>query len=150
MGRRINEAGKTLIQGFEKRKLEPYPDEGGLWTVGWGHLLRPGEPHETWTQAKADAQFIEDIGYFEERVERLITVELNDNQFAALVSFDYNTHGLFASTLRKKLNSGDYDVESEFMRWVKVRGVVSNGLIRRRKAEVELWKTPISSSATTP
>ena len=138
MGREINQAGEDLIKGFEKLSIVRYLDEGGLWTIYWGHLIRPGEVF-IGTEEEAEYIFRKDISYFETRVERLITAPLNDNQFAALVSFEYNTDGLFASTLRKRVNNLDYDVASEFMKWVKVKGVTSNGLIRRRKAEVALW-----------
>ena len=54
----------------------------------------------------------------------LITVPLNDNQFAALSSFVFNFGplALLQSTLRKKLNQGDYDaVPEQLKRWTKAR-----------------------------
>src|SRR5690606_433369 len=78
------------------------------------------------------------------RVERLVKVPLTDNQFAALVSFDFNTGKLHSSTLLKKLNKGDYDaVPAELMKWVNVwingKFKKSQGLVNRRSAEVGLW-----------
>jgi len=49
-----------------------------------------------------------DLAKFEARVEQLVKVPLTDNQFAVLVSFDFNTGALHKSTLLRKLNKGDY------------------------------------------
>ncbi|WP_247643165.1 lysozyme [Brucella sp. B13-0095] len=73
-------------------------------------------------------------------VERLVKVPLTDNQFAALVSFDFNTGALDKSTLLKKLNKGDYAaVPVELMKWVNAGGKKINGLVNRRAAEAGLW-----------
>jgi lysozyme len=69
-------------------------------------------------------------------------VPLNDNQFAALVSFVFNVgETAFAkSSLLKKLNAGDHAaVPKELMRWVKAAGIQMDGLVRRRLAESDLW-----------
>jgi len=63
-------------------------------------------------------------------------------QRAALSSFVYNFgSGAFrASTLRRKINAGDFDdVPYQMSRWNKAGGRVLRGLTRRRAAEVELW-----------
>jgi len=81
-------------------------------------------------------------------VERLVTVPLSGNQFAALASFAFNcgAGNLGVSTLLKKLNLGDYDaVPTELCRWVKATDPATGkkrtlaGLVRRRSAEGELW-----------
>jgi lysozyme len=75
-------------------------------------------------------------------VEDAVQVTLNDNQFAALVSFCFNVgEGAFrGSTLLKKLNAGNFDaVPSELARWNKVGKNVSAGLTNRRAAEAGLW-----------
>ncbi len=73
---------------------------------------------------------------------------LSDCQYAALVSFVFNAGAgaLRSSTLRRRLNAGDYDcVPSELAKWVKAtdpntgRKVSLAGLVRRRAAEGELW-----------
>jgi len=51
------------------------------------------------------------------------------------------THGAFAnSTLLKLLNAQNYEgAAKQFIRWVFVGDTVLEGLIRRRKAETELF-----------
>lgn len=90
-------------------------------TIGYGHTSAAGAPTVTptmvITEAKAEEILLSDLAMFEERVSRLAKVPLTDNQFAVLVSFDFNTGGLGKSTLLKKLNKGDYDaVPAELMK----------------------------------
>ena len=46
-----------FIKGFESCRLTPYRDEGGKWTVGWGHLMQDTDPRDPITQVEADALF---------------------------------------------------------------------------------------------
>ncbi len=60
---------------------------------------------------------------------------------AALVDFAYNcgVGSLRASTLRRRVNAGDWDaVPGELRKWVRGGGRVLPGLVRRREAEVAL------------
>lgn len=91
-------------------------------------------------QARADALLRRDLDLFEAAVDRLVKVPLNDNQFAALVSFAFNCGvGNFkGSTLLKKLNAGDYGAVPPNS-WTKSKGKQMQGLVNRRSAEVGLW-----------
>ncbi|MHC3939910.1 hypothetical protein ACI0FR_01214 [Paenochrobactrum sp. BZR 201-1] len=89
---------------------------------------------------EADRILRADLAKFEKRVSDLVKVPLNDNQYAALVSFDFNTGALHKSTLLKKLNTGDYSaVPAELMKWVNAGGKRVQGLVNRRAAEAGLW-----------
>ena len=63
--------------------------------------------------------------------------------FSAIVSFAMNVGlvNLKSSTLLKKVNAkpDDPSISDEFMKWVKVGGKVSQGLINRRKEESKLY-----------
>jgi len=148
--RDINEAGMDLIKHFEGLFLNAYPDSVGVWTIGWGHTglkhndgtVRAGK---TITQETADALFHYDMDQFEGRVEHFVKVPLNDNEFAALVAFDFNTGGLGDSTLLRMLNAGDRrGAADQFLRWDKAGGRTLAGLTRRRRSERNLFlsKTP--------
>ena len=70
-------------------------------------------------------------------------VDLNQDQFDALVAWVYNLgpSNLAASTLLKKLKSGDYwDVPNQIQRCNKAGGKVLKGLVRRRAAEALLFE----------
>ncbi|WP_455918752.1 lysozyme [Ensifer canadensis] len=156
MNRRINAAGLALVKQWEGCELVSYKDVAGIWTIGYGHTSAAGIPFVK-AAMRINAQEAEDIlrsdlRKFEERVNRLVKVPLNDNQYAVLVSFDFNTGKLHSSTLLKKLNAGDYDaVPIELMKWVNADGKRVKGLVNRRSAEAGLWaKGEFVSSNTMP
>lgn len=144
MARNVNAEGLKLIKQWEGLKLTAYKDGGGVWTIGYGHTSAAGAPvvKQGMKISNEEAEKIlrDDLDKFEADVVRLVKVPLNDNQFAALVSFHFNTGALGKSTLLKKLNKGDYkSVPSELMKWVNDNGKRVQGLVNRRSAEVGLW-----------
>jgi len=75
-------------------------------------------------------------------VNQHITVNLNQHQFDALVSFVFNVGaGAFQqSTLLQRLNAGRYDaVPGQLRLWNKGGGKVLPGLVTRREAEARLF-----------
>lgn len=156
MTRRISAAGLALVKQWEGCELHSYKDVAGIWTVGYGHTSAAGipnvKPGMRINLVEAEEILKSDLRKFEERVERLVKVPLTDNQFAVLVSFDFNTGALHKSTLLKKLNAGDYDaVPGELMKWVNAGGKKVKGLVNRRSAEAGLWaKGEFVSSANAP
>jgi lysozyme len=88
-----------------------------------------------------------DLRLIEPVVQRLVTVPVNDNEFATLVSFAFNvgTGNLEQSTLLKLLNLGWYEqVPDQLMRCNRSGGEVLGSLSRRRAAECQLWNATIS------
>ncbi len=150
---RISEAGMSLIAEFEGFSATPYNDPAGHCTIGIGHLLHMGACNSA-DRGRVDYDAAvrllrTDVRRYEDAVNRLITVQLNQNQFDALVSFTFNLGygALEGSTLRRRLNAGRYgDVCEQLRRWNKaeVNGVMIElaGLTRRREAECTLWSTP--------
>jgi len=156
MTRQINAEGLAHIKRWEGLRLSAYKDVAGIWTIGYGHTSAAGAPTVSAgmkiTEAEAERILRADLAKFEARVERLVKVPLTDNQFAALVSFDYNTGALHKSTLLKKLNAGDYAaVPEELAKWVNAGGKRVQGLVNRRASEAGLWaKGEFVSSADVP
>lgn len=154
--RRINAAGLALVKQWEGLKTKAYQDVADVWTIGYGHTSAAGapvvKPSMVITEARAEEILRADLTTFEERVSRLVKVPLTDNQFAVLVSFDFNTGKLDKSTLLKKLNAGDHDaVPLELMKWVNAGGRRVKGLVNRRSAEAGLWaKGEFVSTNTQP
>lgn len=145
---RTSQSGIDLIKNFEGFSATPYVCAGGKNTIGYGHVIKPEERHhKIIDQDFAEKLLIGDLAVAEHAVKDLISVPLNQNQFDALVSFTFNlgTGSLQKSTLRKKLNRGDYlGAANEFDRWVYAKGTRLMGLIRRRKAERELFLKPLT------
>jgi len=134
--------------------LEAMRDPVGYWTVGWGHLVTrdltaPRPP--AITLAQAEAYLIEDLEKAAASVRRLCPVRLTEGQYAALIDFAFNcgAGNLQVSTLRQKVLRGEHQAAAqEFAKWVFSRGVRLPGLVRRRKAESELYlhgSPPLSS-----
>ena len=130
-----------MLKDFEGLKLQEYIDAGGYLSIGYGHLLKDGERYEDGiTDEEATELLEQDIQEAEQVVEGMVTVDLTQNQFDALVSFVYNIGGdQFArSTLVKLLNQGMYEeVPKQMARWNKSNGKVLKALVRRRKIEGE-------------
>ena len=148
---RTSPAGVELIKDFEGLRLEAYPDPGtggDPWTIGYGHTGPEVKPGLAINIEQAGVFLKEDLVRFEEAVSKLITVELNQYEFDALVSFTYNC-GWFAledSTLRRRLNAGEAKCsvfKEELPKWVNGGNGPMPGLVRRRDAEAELACTPI-------
>lgn len=165
--RTVNEAGIEVVKSFEGLEdgdpstvnLDPYVCPAGVWTIGWGHaifyngdLLRINNPDSKEiasslypggiTKEEATELLQSDLVKTALQVEKAVTAPLTDNQFGALVSFTYNVGigNLKASTLLKKLNSGDYiGAADEFPKWRRANGIVLNGLVKRRAAERNLF-----------
>ena len=137
----IGSKGLDLIKHFEGCELQAYKCPAGVWTIGYGHIKGVSEGM-TITQDEAEQMLIDEMAEYEGYVNKLVTVELNQNQFDAMVSWVYNLGGgnLSASTLLKVLNAGDYaGVPAQMMRWNKAGGKVLEGLTRRRQAEADLF-----------
>lgn len=148
--RRINGRGIELVKHFESLFLKAYQDVVGVWTIGWGHT---GLQHKDGTvykgrvitKEKAEELLRYDMHQFEARVRTFVKVAINDDQFSALVSFDFNTGGLGKSTTLRKLNAGDNQGAADaLLMWNKAGGKVVRGLTRRRQSERNLFlgKTP--------
>jgi lysozyme len=154
----MSQNGRKLLEQWEGVRLNAYKDSAGLLTIGVGHLLTKSELSsgkididgesvkygDGLTSGQADALLAQDLNPAETTVKNNVKVELNQNQFDALVSFTFNVGGgaFKGSTLLKKLNNGLYgEVPSQLMRWDKAGGKVVPGLKKRRENEVNLWNS---------
>lgn len=144
----VGASGKALVWASEGCKLKAYRDSAGIWTIGRGHTSAAGapavKPGMTITQAEADEIFQRDILKYENDVKRDVTVVLNQNQFDALLSFDYNC-GEGAQkrvVLLAHLNAGRYDLVPSVLRlFTHSGGQILPGLVKRRAAEAKLFET---------
>ena len=136
--------GIALIKQYEGLRLTTYKDAVGIPTIGYGHVENPIPPGGTRTITAEDAEQIlrEDLQRFEHDVNNMLTVEVTQNQFDALVSFAFNLGpaNLKSSTLLRKVNSGDFNgAAEEFPKWNHAGGQVLAGLTASRNAEKNLF-----------
>jgi len=135
-----------FLARWEGCRLEAYRDTGGVWTIGHGHTGPGIKAGLVWTQQQADDALVKDLEEARQVVYagvRAAVIDLlSDHQYAALLSFAYNTGAPRTSTIWKLLNAGAPEgVPRQLMRWVNDNGVVVAGLANRRRAEVQLWNT---------
>lgn len=142
-----NEAGLSIIKTFEGFRAAPYLCPANVWTIGYG-TTRYDDGHSVTehdtsvTEAEAEALLESAVKRFGAVVGGITPVPLTENQFSALVSFSYNvgTGNYRASTMRSKLLRREYTSAAiEFPRWCRAGGRILPGLVRRRKAEQELF-----------
>lgn len=140
---KINAEGLRLLKDWEGCRLKAYMDGGGIWTIGWGHTGSGVKEGLVWTQAECDAALERDLNNVGAAVTGATKgVNLNENQFSALVCFAYNvgTGAFKTSTLLAMIRAGKLDEALyQFKRWNKINGKVSKGLTARRQAEAELF-----------
>ena len=138
---KIGNKGLEMIKHFEGLELNAYQCAAGVWTIGYGHT-KGVQQGMVISEDTANEMLVEELKEYENYINTLVKVELNQNQFDAMVSWVYNlgSSNLQASTLLKVLNAGDYEgVPAQIMRWNKAGGKVLEGLTRRRQAEADLF-----------
>lgn len=134
----------ALCRRFEGLYLTPYLCPAGVPTIGYGATrYLDGRPVR-----------LSDPAITRDAAERLLDLQLEriylpavlalcpglaGARLAALTDFTFNlgVSALRASTLRRRVNAGDWEaVPGEMRRWVRVGGCVLRGLVLRREAEI--------------
>ena len=143
---KISSKGLELIKKFEGLKLESYKCPAGVDTIGYGHTGQGAEPGSVITEEEAENFLIQDVLHSEMTVSSCVKIRLNQSEYDSLVSFTYNvgSSAFTNSTLLRllNLNTDRVVVAAEFERWVKAGSDEPvPGLVRRRKAEKELFLT---------
>lgn len=155
---KLSQAGRDLLKGIESLRLKPYDDqtskevtsyvEGA--TIGYGHLIERKE-WDTYknglTKNEAEALFDDDLAPYENKVAATITRALEAHEFDALVLFAFNTgepRNFPTTSVAKLINNPKATtpyktLDEAWKAWNKSQGVVNNGLINRRAAELKIY-----------
>jgi len=136
--------GADLTKSFESCRLTAYRDIKGVLTIGWGHTGSDVAEGLVWTQQFADAMLIADVSTAVYCVNVSVTIPLSQQEFDALVDFTFNCGGgnFKGSTMLKDINAGNLaGAADEFARWDHASGQVVAGLLRRRIAEEQEFKS---------
>jgi lysozyme len=140
----IAESTLSFITREEGAKNKAYKDTKGLWTIGVGHLIRPGEEHlihATLTDQEVKDLLKSDLKWCSDAVESAVKVPLQQAQFDALYSLCFNIGGTAFknSTVVRKLNANDYQGAADaILMWNKPAV-----LEKRRKRERDLFLSAI-------
>ena len=159
---KTSQKGIDFIKDWEKFEPKAYNDSEGYCTIGYGHLIAydkceniklPVEFKNGITKEKASELFKSRLVDFEKAVQRDIKVPLYQYEFDALVSLLFNTGENFLNTggknkgetqIKKKINNKDYDSGADEMSDVTNGG--TSGLVKRRKAEINMFKNNVYDS----
>ena len=146
--------GVSMIQAFEGFSSEAYQDIGGIWTNGYGNTHEVNAETPPISQYQATEDLENNLTFAESVIADNVTVDLNQNQFDALVSFIFNVgegaegvkDGFVTLHVGRQshsltcLNAGDYEgTANEFPKWNHDGGVISLGLTNRRAKERALF-----------
>ena len=142
------ELAAALCRQFEGYRAKPYLCPAGVATIGYGSTYYADKRTVT----------LEDAPMDEPTARALLMIELEHTYLPgvlrncpglitdvrkcnAIVDFCYNlgTGRLQTSTLKRKINAGDWEGAAEqLMLWTKGGGKVLPGLLKRRQAECAL------------
>jgi lysozyme len=134
-----------LVKKFEGLKLKAYKCPAGVWTCGYGTTGKDVKEGTVFTLEQAEQRLREEVEKAVSAAKNLsprLTLPENANRLLAVADFIYNAGaGNYAgSTLRKKIDAGDFDgAAQEFRRWVFAKGVKLPGLVKRREEERKLF-----------
>jgi lysozyme len=143
----VSTLGLLEIAEHEGIVPAPYLDSVGVWTWGIGHTAAAGDPDPAKMNRampqnvdaavmRAIEQFKIDVVRYAKRVNDAIKVPLKQHEFDAMVSFDFNTGGIYRAQLTKAINAGDPNAARHFMGWLKPPEIKG-----RRTAEMNLFQT---------
>ena len=147
------EAALRLIAEFEGFVDHAYPDPasgGEPWTIGYGFTSldgRPVQPGDTISQAEGDAQLLSGVNGCARYLAGTIPYwsSMAADQQCALISFAWNLGEDFYGstgfdTISRLLRQKDWSgVPAGLLLYCDPGTAVSDGLLRRRQAEAQLW-----------
>ncbi len=159
---KTSQKGIDFIKDFEGFRSMPYNDSEGYCTIGYGHLIEkkkcenitlPDKFKKGITKEQAVELFNLRLPEFEKAVQRDIKVPLFQHEFDALMSLVFNTGGNFLNVgganrgetkIKKHINNKDYEAGADEM--ADVTNNNTSGLVKRRKAEINMFKNNIYDS----
>lgn len=149
--RRMSSEGLARIREHEAFRSRIYDDGAGNRTIGYGHLVLPGETFEQGlTEGEAAELFEADVRRVVDPSLDLIEADLTQNQIDAVGSFIFNVGPrAFRRDVLDALNARDFDrATDEMAKYTRGRNqrtgelISLRGLVNRRRAEIDLFRTP--------
>ncbi|MGM0410996.1 MAG: lysozyme [Bacillota bacterium] len=144
----ISDSGIEFLKDYEKFMKTAYDDGYDYKTIGYGHVIQPDENFNSpITENKAEELLKEDLKEVENYIDENVKIDLTQNQRDALTSLVFNVGtgsvkngGIDGSKTIEKLNEGDFEgMKKEWKEYKKSNGKVSEGLVRRRADELEMF-----------
>ena len=144
-------AGQNFLSSSEGVKYTAYKDSVGVWTIGRGITYYEDgsrvKQGDVISKEREHRLFLNTVKGYVDAVNRLVTANLTQNQFNALVSLCYNIgiQNFSGSRVLKLVNKNpsDPNIRNAIASWnkgrIKGRLVVLKGLVNRRQKEADLY-----------
>ena len=144
--RSVSKNGLKLIKEFEGCKLTAYYDCADVITIGYGTTnadkaitgttIKPGmtisqATAEKWLEASLDKKYAPLVNKYDSKYS------WTQNEFDALISFAYNIGNI--DQLTAKGTRDKKTIANKMLEYCKAGGKKREGLVRRRKAERDLF-----------
>jgi len=156
---RADSSTMTLLKQEEGFRSRAYWDES-QWSIGYGSgtLLNGQRVKEGDTITQSDALILLERlinNEYGATVNRVITSNINRNQWNALTSLCYNigVGGFSGSTVVRRVNANpnDFDgIADAFRMWKNSNGRVNPVLVSRREREIKVYMNSVSGSFFLP
>jgi lysozyme len=140
-----------LCRFFEGFSSKPYICPAGYPTIGYGTVYKPDGTKVTMrdqpiSRELANEWLMRELqhNYMAGVLKASPILIRNQRLLAAITDFAYNLGvGRYrASTLKRRVDSNDLlGVETELRKWIRGGGKVLPGLVKRRQAEIDLFRS---------
>lgn len=144
---KTSQRGIDLIKSFEGFRAQSYKclATEKYYTIGYGHYGPDVRFAQVITKAQAEDLLRSDIERFEKNVNKYdYTYDFNQNEFDALVSFAYHIGSIDGLTDNGTRSRSV--IAEKMLLYVKSGGRTIDGLVKRRKAEHDLFLSSSGSS----
>ena len=151
---KVSQRGLELIKKYEGFFSEAYLCPSNIPTIAYGCTVYPNGEKVKLGDKISQSEGLEilekQVNEHSSTIPSYVKIPLNQNQFDALASFQYNLGKHILSkdkVLANYINNEDWNNVIRIMGlYIKGNGKVLQGLIKRRKEEIELFLTPIKSN----
>jgi lysozyme len=140
-----------LCRFFEGFSSKPYICPAGYPTIGYGTVYKPDGTKVTMQDAPISRELANDWlmrelehNYMAGVLKASPILIANERLLAAITDFAYNLGvGRYrASTLKRRVDANSLlGVETELRKWIRGGGRVLPGLVKRRQAEIDLFRS---------
>jgi len=135
-----------MVAFFEGCKLSAYTCPAGIVTIGYGNTYyedgTPVKLGDVITKERAKQLKLNILQGFIKELKSLLKKPYQDHEFYAMLSLLYNIGGkqFSKSSVLKYFNQDDKNMAAEsFLLWNRSSGKVLLGLVRRRRAEKQMF-----------
>ena len=135
----ISRNGLNLIKNFEGLRLKAYKCPAGVLTIGYGHTKNVNI-NDVITLEQANLYLLQDLKgtiFCVNEYDKIYN--FTQNEFDALCSFTFNCGKGNLNKLTNKGKRTKKEISEKILLYNNANGKTLNGLVKRRKAEHDLF-----------